>query len=63
MSTLMRRKFLFQQNDTKINKFDEGVLILEQFWILPFNCNSLTLWYTKANDNHLNNSSIMISNA
>ena len=27
----MRRKFFFQQNDTKINNFDEGVLILEPF--------------------------------
>ena len=25
----MRRKVFFQQNDTKINDFDEGVLILE----------------------------------
>ena len=29
----MRRKVFFQQNDTKINNFDEGVLILEPiFW-------------------------------
>ena len=28
----MRRKFFFQQNDTKINDFDEGVLILEPFF-------------------------------
>ena len=29
----MHRKFFFQQNDTKINNFDEGVLILEPlFW-------------------------------
>ena len=27
----MRRKFFSQQNDTKINYFDEGVLILEPF--------------------------------
>ena len=27
----MCRKFFFQQNDTKINDFDEGVLILEPF--------------------------------
>ena len=27
----MCRKFLFQENDTKINDFDEGVLILEPF--------------------------------
>ena len=27
----MRRKLFFQQNDTKINDFDEGVLILEPF--------------------------------
>ena len=28
----MRRKYFFQQNDTKINNFDEGVLILEPFF-------------------------------
>ena len=28
----MDRTFFFQQNDTKINDFDEGVLILEQFF-------------------------------
>ena len=28
----MRRKLYFQQNDTKINNFDEGVLILEPFF-------------------------------
>ena len=28
----MRRKFFFQENDTKINDFDEGVLILEPFF-------------------------------
>ena len=28
----MSRKFFFQQNDTKIKFFDEGVLILEQFF-------------------------------
>ena len=28
----MRRKFLFQQNDTKISDFDEGILILETFF-------------------------------
>ena len=28
----MHTKFFFQQNDTKINKFDEGVLILEPFY-------------------------------
>ena len=28
----MCRKFFFQQNDTKINDFDEGVLILEPFF-------------------------------
>ena len=29
----MRRKYFFQQNDTKINDFDEGVSILEPcFW-------------------------------
>ena len=27
----MRRKKIFQQNDTKISDFDEGVLILEPF--------------------------------
>ena len=27
----MGRTFFFQQNDTKINEFDEGVLILEPF--------------------------------
>ena len=27
----MSRTFFFQQNDTKINDFDEGVLILEPF--------------------------------
>ena len=27
----MSRTFFFQQDDTKINDFDEGVLILEQF--------------------------------
>ena len=30
----MRRKFFFQQNDTKINDFDEGVLILEPYFFL-----------------------------
>ena len=29
VSALMSRKFFFQQNDTWINDFDEGVLILE----------------------------------
>ena len=28
----MSRTFFFQQNDTKINDFDEGVLILEPFF-------------------------------
>ena len=28
----MIRTFFFQQNDTKINDFDEGVLILEPFF-------------------------------
>ena len=28
----MRRKFFIRQNDTKINNFDEGVLILEPFF-------------------------------
>ena len=28
----MRRKFFFQQNDTKVINFDEGVLILEPFF-------------------------------
>ena len=33
VSALMSRTFFFQQNDTKINDFDEGVLILEPyFW-------------------------------
>ena len=33
ISEYMRRKYLFQQQDTKINNFDEGVLILEPlFW-------------------------------
>ena len=32
VSALMRRKYFFQQNDTKINDFDEGVLILEPFF-------------------------------
>ena len=27
----MSKTFFFQQNDTKIKDFDEGVLILEQF--------------------------------
>ena len=27
----MSRTYFFQQNDTKINDFDEGVLILEPF--------------------------------
>ena len=27
----MSRTFLFQQNDTEINDFDEGILILDQF--------------------------------
>ena len=30
----MNRTFFFQQNDTKINDIDEGVLILEPFfWV------------------------------
>ena len=29
---LMSRTFFFQQNDTKINDFDEGVLIPEPFF-------------------------------
>ena len=29
VSALMSRTFFFLQNDTKINNFDEGVLILE----------------------------------
>ena len=28
----MSRTFIFQQNDTKINDFDEGILILEPFF-------------------------------
>ena len=28
----MSKTFFFQQNDTKIKDFDEGVLILEQFF-------------------------------
>ena len=28
----MSRTFFFQQNDTKINDFNEGVLILEPFF-------------------------------
>ena len=28
----MRRQFFFQQNDTKINDFDEGIWILEPFF-------------------------------
>ena len=31
LSALMSRTFFFQQIDTKINDFDEGVLILESF--------------------------------
>ena len=27
----MSRKFFFQPNETKINDFDEGILIIEQF--------------------------------
>ena len=34
VSAVMSRTFFFQQNDTKINDFDEGVLILEPFfWV------------------------------
>ena len=29
----MQSKFFFQQNDTKISDFDEGVLILEPFFV------------------------------
>ena len=32
VSAVMSRTFFFQQNDTKINDFDEGVLILEPFF-------------------------------
>ena len=32
VSALMSRTFFFLQNDTKINEFDEGVLILEPFF-------------------------------
>ena len=32
MSALMSRTFFFQQNDTKINDFDEGVMIVEPFF-------------------------------
>ena len=32
MSTLINRTFFFLQNDTKINDFDEGVLILGPFF-------------------------------
>ena len=32
VNALMRRKFFFQQNDTKINDFDENILILEPFF-------------------------------
>ena len=30
----MSTTFFFQQNDTKINDFDEGVLILESFFLV-----------------------------
>ena len=34
VSAVMSRTFFFQQNDTNINVFDEGVLILEPFfWV------------------------------
>ena len=32
VSALMSKTFLFQQNDTKIKDFDEGIIILEQFF-------------------------------
>ena len=32
VSAVMSRSFFFQQNYTKINDFDEGVLILEPFF-------------------------------
>ena len=32
VGALMCRNFFFQQNDTKINNFDEGVVILEPFF-------------------------------
>ena len=32
VSAVMSRTLFFQQNDTKINDFDEGVLILETFF-------------------------------
>ena len=32
VSALMSRTFILQQNDPKINDFDEGVLILEPFF-------------------------------
>ena len=32
LSALMSKTFFFQQNDTKVKDFDEGVLILGQFF-------------------------------
>ena len=34
VSAVMSRTFFFQQNDTKINDFDEGILILEPFFLV-----------------------------
>ena len=44
----MRRKFFSQQNDTKINNFDEGVLILEPFFWGNVIFKILLLFYQKS---------------
>ena len=44
----MHRQFFFQQNDTKINNFDEGVLILEPFFLRKCYFQNLFLFYQKS---------------
>ena len=44
----MSRTFCFQQNDTKINDFDEGVLIPEPFILRPCHFQNLLRLYQKS---------------
>ena len=47
----MSRTFFFQQNDTKINDFDEGVLILEPFFWGTMSFSKFALFFlSKVND-------------
>ena len=47
VSALMSRQFFFQQNDTKISDFGEGILILEPFFLRQCHFRNLLLLYQK----------------